>query len=89
MTNLLIRNLDERVLGALKEQAAANRRSLQQELHAILGQAAEAVERRRMRIEAYQRAKAISDRLAATGHVFPDPTDLIRADRDNDYGNSW
>jgi len=40
MANVLIRNLDERIVDKLKRRAARNDRSLQVELHAILERAA-------------------------------------------------
>jgi plasmid stability protein len=89
MANVLIRGLDEGVVGALKARAAENGRSLQRELHAILGEAAATVQERRKRLAYYERAKALGDRLAASGRTFGDSTADIRADRDSGYGHDW
>lgn len=44
MAQVLIRDLDEKVLKTLKQQAEQNKRSLQRELHVILARAATAGE---------------------------------------------
>ena len=89
MPSVLIRNVDDALVCALKERAARHGRSLQQELHAIVDAAlAEDVRRERQR-RAYENAKRLGDELAATGRVFSDSTLDIRADRDSGYGHSW
>jgi hypothetical protein len=66
------------MLEALKRRAAANRRSLQQELLWLLEiTAAEEPDRE----EAIRAADTIRERLARSGRVFSDSTELIREDR--------
>ena len=85
MSNLLIRNLDERVLGSLRARAARNGRSIQQELRAIVHDAVDEEVRRASRRAYYERAKAFNDRLAAAGRRLGDSTFDIRRDRDSDH----
>ena len=84
MANILVRGVPDDVASRLKERAKRNRRSLQQEMLTILERAAH--ERMPMtdeeREEAWKRAQAIRERLAASGRVFSDSTELIRANRD-------
>ena len=89
MANVLIRDIDEQIVGALKARAAENGRSLQRELHAILEQAVATALERRRRQEYYERAKAFGDRLAVGGRTFGDSTADIRADRDSGYGHNF
>lgn len=89
MPNVLIRNVEPVVVDALKQRAASNERSLQQELHAILGTAVEDTVKKARRRAYYERAKAFGDRLAATGRDFGDSTLDIRDDRDTDLGRNW
>jgi len=66
------------MLEALKRRAAANRRSLQQELLWLLEiTAADETDRE----TAIRAADAIRERLARSGRVFSDSTELIREDR--------
>jgi plasmid stability protein len=78
MPNVLIRNVPESVLAALRRRAARNRRSLQQELATILESAAQAPDRQ----AALEAALAIQERLRRSGRVFDDSTADIRADRE-------
>lgn len=77
MPNLLVRDVPEDVVAALKRRAASQRRSLQQEMLEILAQAAE-----EPAMTAAETAAAIRERLAAKGIAFGDSTPLIRADRE-------
>ena len=78
MPNLLIRNLPEETVAALKARAARQGRSLQQELRLALERLA--LERHADGAEAADR---IRERLLASGRVFTDSTELIREDRDS------
>lgn len=75
MPNVLIRNLDEKVLDRLKKSASANGRSLQAEIHAIL---------ERADIERRARTQRISAKfLRELGDsIQSDSTELIREDRE-------
>lgn len=76
MPDLLIRNVPDRVMERLKQQAARNERSVQREALDIL----EAGTQPTM-AEWMERTKAFQDRLRAEGFVG-DSTPLIREDRD-------
>lgn len=78
MPNVLVRDVPEHVVNALKRRAVSHRRSLQQEMLEILEQAAE----RPDATTAAQIATAIRERLAARGVAFGDSTPLIRSDRE-------
>ena len=78
MGSILVRDVPDAVARALKERAARNHRSLQQELLAILQGAATAADRS----EAWRRADAIRQRLGEGGRAHGDSVDLIREDRE-------
>ena len=78
MTDVLIRNVPPEVLDALKTRARQHRRSLQQELVAVLEAAARQVSPPGSP-EAI--AAAIRERLAGSGRVFGDSAELLREDR--------
>lgn len=75
--NILVRNIDEDVLEKLKKKAAANNRSLQEELKELLEMHAgpDIKEVRRMARESIRRYKA-------EGKKFSDSTKDIRKDRE-------
>lgn len=76
MAQLLVRDLDEDLVGALKAQAREHHRSLQGEVKAIL-------ERHIGRSDnADLRARMEKFRTGFGGKVLPDSTDLIREMRD-------
>ena len=75
MPNLLLRDLDADVLKALKEMAKANGRSLQAEMHDILGRASHA-NLARTRSLSTQWLKKLNRR------AHSDSTAHIREDRD-------
>lgn len=78
MPDILVRNVPKETLDALKALAARHRRSLQQELLGILEASA-----RESRISDPARlAATIQARLASSGRVFGDSTELIREDRE-------
>ena len=76
MPGLLIRDLDARILARLQERARRNHRSLQDEVKAILEQAAETATRKE--------ALALMDKWQRRWgeRVFSDSTGLIREMRD-------
>lgn len=75
MAQVIVRNLDDDVVAALKRKAALRGRSLEQELREILGQASKSTREERL---------ASSDRLRAMTLKVPKPlgAELIREDRD-------
>ncbi|NGP88494.1 FitA-like ribbon-helix-helix domain-containing protein [Fodinibius halophilus] len=75
--DVLVRNIDEEVLEKLKKKAAANNRSLQEELKTLLEAHAgpDFEEVRRMARESIEKYKA-------EGKKFSDSTDDIREDRE-------
>lgn len=76
MGQVLVRNLDDGVIGILKTKAELHGRSLEQELREILTAAAGLTPAEKV---------AFADRIRAmTPHrLTTDSTDLIRADRDS------
>ena len=78
MPDVLVRNVPESVLEALKQQAAQHRRSLQQELVSILEAAATQGASRQTAVDLAARIRA---RLAESGRLFSDSTELLREDR--------
>jgi plasmid stability protein len=79
MADVTIHDVDPELLKRLEEQAEANHRSLQAELHEILEQASELSRARMRRLSAEW-----LERLR--GSVQSDSTDLIREDRDSRLG---
>jgi plasmid stability protein len=75
MATLTIRNLEDEVVGALKERAKRNRRSLEAEVRELLRDAAVGA--------SPQTLRELADRIAAlTPDVRQtDSTDLVRVDR--------
>ncbi len=78
MSDVLVRNVPEPTLIAIKRRAETSHRSLQQELLSILAAAAEE-SRSPTPVEV---AAAIRARLGASGRTFGDSTPLIREDRE-------
>jgi plasmid stability protein len=78
MAQLLVRDLDLKVVERLKEQARRNHRSLQGEVRAILEQAAATA--------THGEALAMVDKWRRKWgeRVFSDSTQLIREDRERD-----
>ena len=77
MGNVTIRNLDDRVIDALKAQAKANQRSLEAELRYVLGQEVN----HRLRMSAFRERTATLARETADVPQT-DSVDLLRQDRD-------
>ncbi len=75
MANVTVRNLDDAVVGALKERARANNRSLEGELRQILTDAAKPAGPVALR--------ALAERIAAMTPDRPqtDSADLLHEDR--------
>ena len=77
MKQILVRDLDEKIVDRLKSQAKRHGRSLQGEVKVILIGAVDF---------SLREARAISERwqkrLAVAGHAFSDSARLIREDRD-------
>ena len=77
MGTVTIRNLDDRVIDALKAQAKANQRSLEAEVRFVLGQEVN----HRLRMTAFRERTA--DLARETADVpQSDSVDLLRLDRD-------
>jgi plasmid stability protein len=78
MAQILVRNLDDKLVRILKERAARSGRSLQAEITLILRAAARSpVLSREEALE-----KVLAMKLKLKGRDFPDSTALIREDRD-------
>ena len=77
MGNLTVRNLDDRVVDQLKEQARDNHRSLEAEVRHRL---TESVSSRLRRATFRERTRRLAE--AAAGTPQTDSTILIREDRD-------
>lgn len=76
MPNILIRNVPEAILTILKERAARQHRSLQQEFLAILEESAGLSAH-----EALMAARRLRRKLARSGRTFSDSVELLREDR--------
>ena len=77
MPDVLVRDVSEETLSRLKKQAEAHRRSLQQELLAILEQAVTLSP-----AETLRHARPVRKQLAESGRRFRDSVPLIRAERE-------
>ena len=78
MSDILVRDVPEQTVQALKQRAKENRRSLQQELISILESTVrESPSRNAARIAAQIRAS-----LAGKGRIFDDSAVLVREERD-------
>ena len=77
MAQILIRNLDEKLVGRLKKRAKGHGRSLQAEAKRILEEAA-----KDEATEFWKAADHIRERLKRSGRKFSDSAELIREDRD-------
>ena len=77
MGNLTIRNLDERVIDALKAQARTNQRSLEAEVRYLLTQRVD----RRVRMADFRERTAQIARMSADTPQT-DSVDLLREDRE-------
>jgi plasmid stability protein len=77
MGSIVVRGLDEKTIGRLKERARLNRRSLQQEVKALLERAAKTL--------TMCEARRVSDqwRRRRGGRPMSNSAQLIREDRDS------
>lgn len=76
MAQVLVRQLDEKVVERLKKRAREHGRSLQSEVKTILEEAVPDYEAAWQRIETFRR------RMKQSGRKFSDSAVLIREDRD-------
>lgn len=76
MAQVLVRQLNEKVVDRLKKRAKQHGRSLQSEVKTILEEAVPDYEAAWKRIEGFRK------RLGKSGRTFSDSVDLIREDRD-------
>lgn len=76
MAQVLVRQLDDKVVDRLKKRAKAHGRSLQSEVKTILEEAVPDYE------GAWKRIDVLRQRLGKSGRTFSDSADLIREDRD-------
>lgn len=78
MAQVLIRNIDERVMERLRARALTERKSLEQKLRDILAEAAKPS--RAERLEEMRRIRAMSPMLPPGA---PSAEELVREDRDS------
>lgn len=76
MPQILVRQLDNKVVDRLKKQAKEHGRSLQSEVKTILEEAVTDYETAWKRIEGFRK------RLSRSGRTFTDSATLIRENRD-------
>jgi antitoxin FitA len=76
MAQVIIRNIDDKVIARLKRKAELHGRSLEQQLRLILAEAAPLTPEEKV-------ALANKIRAMTPGPLSVDSTDLIREDRDN------
>jgi plasmid stability protein len=76
MAQVLVRQLDDKVVDRLKKRAKEHGRSLQSEVKIILEEAVPDYE------AAWKRIVRFRGRLKRSGRTFNDSTDLIREERD-------
>lgn len=76
MAQVLVRQLDSKVVLRLKKRAKAHGRSLQSEVKTILEEAVPDYE------AAWKRIQGFRKRMTKSARTFSDSADLIREDRD-------
>jgi len=81
MSQLLVRNLHEKVVESLKNRAIANHRSLQAEVALILENAAKV-----QPANFWKNSATIREQLAQSKQLFSDSAELVREDRDGNDG---
>lgn len=79
MAQILVRDLDEGVVGRLRALAAEHNRSLEAEARVILSQAST----RKVLDHQAAAARLAEFRRRMEGQAFPDSTALLREDRDD------
>lgn len=78
MAQVLIRNLDEKVVSRLKRRAAQKGRSLWVEVKMILEDAAKEADQ----ADVWREIARFREKLRRSGRTFSDSAELIREDRD-------
>jgi antitoxin FitA len=78
MAQILIRNLDDKLVGRLKKRAKGHGRSLQAEAKRILEEAAAEADQ----TDVWKRIEKFRERMRRSGRTFSDSAELIREDRD-------
>lgn len=73
MAQIIVRNLDEQIVKALKRRAECNKRSLEAEVRDILEQASVQIPWD----EAWERIDAIREKLEASGRTFSDTGEML------------
>lgn len=76
MAQVLVRQLDDKIVDRLKKRAKEHGRSLQSEVKTILEDAVPDYE------GAWKRIAGLRKRLGKSGRTFSDSVELIREDRD-------
>lgn len=79
MAQIIVRNLDNRVVESLKERAERNNRSLEAEVRDILEQASVQLSWD----EAWERIDAFREKIKKSGRTFSDSTEIIREARES------
>lgn len=82
MGQIIIRNLDDRIIETLKRRAEAAGRSMEAEAREILGRVAD--DRTERRLAAIARMQAEFQRSRIPGTELPDSLELLRESRDHD-----
>ncbi|MEX0716873.1 MAG: hypothetical protein WD066_09810 [Planctomycetaceae bacterium] len=77
MAELVLANIDDRVLEELRERAVGHGRTPEEEAKVILSETLRRPDR-----GAWAPVDAIRERLAATGRHFSDSAELLREDRE-------
>ena len=80
MAQLLVRDLPDEIVTALKKRAKEHGRSAEAEHRAILE---EALQQQKKREQFWAEADRLRKELEDTGRTFSDSTDLVRHDRDS------
>jgi plasmid stability protein len=78
MAQLLVRDLKEETVAALKKRAKEHGRSAEAEHRAILEEAL-----KQKKQDFWERADRLRKELEETGRTFTDSTELVRQDRDS------
>jgi plasmid stability protein len=78
MAQVLVRNLQDKVVARLKKRAAQRGRSLQAEVKRILEDAAAETDQ----ADVWKGIEKFRERMRRSGRVFSDSAEMIREDRD-------
>jgi plasmid stability protein len=77
MTAIVIPDLDEEMVGQLRQRASAHGRSVEAEAKAILREVLQP-----SAAEVWNELSAFRDKLSASGRSFSDSAELLRTDRE-------